>query len=205
MKEYYNKTEKIIAYFLFSAFFIVGILTFRDYGISIDEEFQRASGFYWLSYVLNFTPFENFQNYVNEIIAQPKGPTVPSVKTLLPYGIVFDLPLAFLEAILKIDETKNYYFLRHFCNFFLFFVSSIFFFKLLSERFSDKYIPLIGTLFYVLSPRIYGNSFYNNKDLIFLSLTTIAIYFCFKIFKKKNLKIYYYFLFLQQFAPHHEF
>ena len=188
MKKYYNKIGKIITYFLFSTFFIIGIFSFRDYGISIDEEFQRASGFYWLSYVLNFTPFENFQNYVNEIIAQPKGPTVPSVEANLPYGVVFDLPLAFLEAILKIDETKNYYFLRHFCNFLLFFVSSIFFFKLLSERFSDKYIPLIGTLFYVLSPRIYGNSFYNNKDLIFLSLTTIAIYFCFKIFKKKKIK-----------------
>ena len=47
---------------------------------------------------------------------------------------------------------------------------------------------MIGTIFFILSPRIYGNSFYNNKDIIFLSLLTIALYFCFKIFDKINFK-----------------
>ena len=39
-----------------------------------------------------------------------------------------------------------------------------------------------------MSPRIYGSSFFNNKDLIFLSLVTIATYFCFKSLKKPNYK-----------------
>jgi hypothetical protein len=52
---------------------------------------------------------------------------------------------------------------------------------------------LIGTLFFVLSPRIYGGSFFNNKDVVFLSLITITLYYCFKSLEKlsyKNLSIF---------------
>ena len=52
---------KNIFYFLYLSFFIVGLFIFNDFGISIDEEFQRYSGFYWLNYVLEFTPFESLK------------------------------------------------------------------------------------------------------------------------------------------------
>ena len=48
-------------------------------------------------------------------------------------------------------------------------------------------------MFFILSPRIYGNSFFNNKDLVFLSLVTITLYYCFKSLDKlsyKNLLIF---------------
>ena len=43
-------------------------------------------------------------------------------------------------------------------------------------------------MFYIGSPRIFGDSFFNNKDLIFLSLITIALFYCFKLFKVFNYK-----------------
>jgi len=73
-------------------------------------------------------------------------------------------------------------------NFTLFFTASIFFYKLLLNRFLNNNIALVGTLFFVLSPRIYASSFYNNKDLVFLSLATIALYYCFKSLEKINYK-----------------
>ena len=33
-----------------------------------------------------------------------------------------------------------------------------------------------------MSPRIYGSSFFNNKDVVFLSLVTIALFYCFVMF-----------------------
>ena len=165
-----NKISRKITFLLFSILFLVGLATFKDYGISIDEEFQRSSGFYWLNYVLSFTSFENFKSSVTEIMSQIKGFTLPSVENNKPYGIIFDLPVAFLEIVFQIKEPKNYYHLRHLLNFLIFFVSAVFFFKLLLNRFSNVFISLIGTSFFILSPRIYGNSFYNNKDIIFLSL-----------------------------------
>ena len=188
MEKNYTKKQKIFTIFLFVVFFTTGCLTIGDYGISVDEEFQRASGFYWLSYILSLTPFDGLNNHVNELLNTPRGYTVPKVETNLPYGVIFDLPMAFIESLFKIDDTKNYYYLRHFFNFSLFFISSVYFYKILKSRFINYQVSLIGTLFYILSPRIYGNSFYNNKDIVFLSILVIAIYYCLKLLENKNLK-----------------
>ena len=64
MKQKDKKISKNITYFLFSIFFLIGLLTFRDYGIWGDEEFQRFSGFYWLNYVLSFSSFDELKNIV---------------------------------------------------------------------------------------------------------------------------------------------
>ena len=47
--------NKLAVVTIFTALFIAGISTFQDYGISVDEKFQRSNGFYWLNYLLNFT------------------------------------------------------------------------------------------------------------------------------------------------------
>ena len=64
MKQKDKKISKNITYFLFSIFFLVGLFTFRDYGMWTDEEFQRFSGFYWLNYVLSFSSFDELKNIV---------------------------------------------------------------------------------------------------------------------------------------------
>ena len=188
-----KKISKNIIFFLFSIFFLIGLLTFRDYGMWGDETFQRFSGFYWLNYVLSFTSFDELKNITALKIGQIIDFTIQNPKYYPYYGVIFDLPAAFLELIFQIEDSKNYFYLRHFLNFTFFFVGSIFFYKLLLNRFSNYNVSLIGTLFFVLSPRIYGNSFYNNKDVVFLSLITIALYYCFKALDKpsyKNLLIF---------------
>ena len=52
--------QKLITYSLFVFFFLTGVLIFKDYGISTDEDFQRLVGFYWLNYIANFFPGSNF-------------------------------------------------------------------------------------------------------------------------------------------------
>ena len=183
-----NSISKKVTLLLFTIFFFIGAITFKDYGITVDEEFHRSNGFYWLSYILSFTPFHELNSIVAAKIAQIKGFTLPSPVDEPYYGVVFDLPAAFLEVIFKIDDSKNYFYFKHFLNFLLFFTASIFFYKLLLNRFTNYLVALVGTLFFVLSPRIYGNSFFNMKDIISLSLLTIALYYCFKLFDKTNYK-----------------
>ncbi len=184
---------KNLTYLFFFLFFLTGVLTFKDYGISIDEEFQRSSGLYWLSYILNFTPFDQFANEVFQKFQQSKGFTISDAEFHKYYGVIFDLPAAFLEIMFKIDDPRDYFYLKHFLTFSLFFIGSIFFYKLLINRFSSNLIALVGTIFFVLSPRIYGNSFYNPKDIIFLSILSIAIYFCFKVIDKSTYKNFFIF------------
>ena len=180
--------QKLITYSLFIFFFLTGVLIFKDYGISTDEDFQRLVGFYWLNYIANFFPGSNFLLDVQNKIKLIGDLTlsVESGETFKYYGIIYDLPLAFIETVFNITDPKNYFYLRHFLNFFLFWLSSIFFYKILIIRFKNWSLAISGVLFYVLSPRIFAESFYNNKDLILLSLFSISFYYVLIFFKKEN-------------------
>ena len=52
-------------------------------------------------------------------------------------------------------------------------------------RFKNINIAILGTTFYILSPRIYGDSFLY-KDILFLSICTISIYSFFKVIDNFN-------------------
>jgi len=175
-------------FFLFTIYFLIGIFIVKDYGISVDEEFHRYSGFYWLNYILEFTSFDNLKLEVNNKLMNIGGHTLPNPKNFPFYGVTFDLPLAFLETVFNIDGSRDYFLLRHYLNFCIFFLSSVFFFFILKNRFENNHIILLGILLYLSSPRIFGDSFYNNKDIIFLSLVTINFYFFFKIIDNLNYK-----------------
>ncbi len=179
-----------IFYFLYLSFFILGLIIFNDFGISIDEEFQRYSGFYWLNYVLKFTPFESLKFIVETKLVEIEGFTLPNPIDYPFYGVIFDLPLALFESIFKINEPRNYFLLRHFFTFLIFFISALYFHKILENRFKKKILIFFGVLLYISSPRIFADSFYNNKDLIFLSFVTISIFYYFKLiddFSYKNI------------------
>ena len=60
-----NNFFKILVVTFYLIYLILGFLIYEDFGITTDEEFQRYSGFYWLQYIINFTPFENLKYLVN--------------------------------------------------------------------------------------------------------------------------------------------
>lgn len=183
-----NFLIKNIFIFFFIIYFLIGFQLVADYGISTDEEFQRFSGFYWLCYVLDFLPFENLKFVASQKLASIEGPTLPNPAEFPFYGVIFDLPLALIETVFNINNSYDYFLLRHKVNFLVFFLSSIFFYKILKIRFVNKIILFLGVLLYISSPRIFGDSFYNNKDLIFLSLVTISFYYYISFIKYKNFK-----------------
>ena len=61
-----KKYQKYVLISLFSIFLIIGLLTYKDYGIGIEENFQRASGFYWLKFLINFTELENLKSLIED-------------------------------------------------------------------------------------------------------------------------------------------
>ena len=91
-------------------------------------------------------------------------------------GIIFDLPTALLEYLFKIEDSENYYLFRHITNYLFFLTSLFFFFMIIVKRYQSYLMAFIGTTFLLLSPRIFADSFYNNKDIIFLSFFIINIY-----------------------------
>jgi hypothetical protein len=177
-------------YIFFICYFLLGLLIYKDYGIGIEEHFQRQNGFYWLKKILTLFKLDDLN-----IIAIEKynairfyDPSLPNIEFFNFYGITFDVPAAFIEVVFKLNDSKLYFELRHLFNFIFFFISSIFFYLILKKRFKHKIVIFIGTIIYIINPRIFGDSFHNNKDIFFLSFLTICIFFLFKYFEKQKLK-----------------
>jgi hypothetical protein len=187
MSELFKK--ETIIYYLLSLYFLIGVIIFKDFGIGIEEHFQRSSGFYWLNYLLQFTELENLKNLVNNKIYEIKSfhPNLPPVDIAKHYGIVFDLPMALIEVIFNIDDNQTQFYLRHFSNFIIFLVSGYFFYLIILKRTKIYSISIISCLFYLLSPRIFGNSFFDGKDLFFLSLITINFFLFISYIEKRSL------------------
>ena len=62
---------------------------------------------------------------INEVIAEHKY-ELPNFDVVIPTsGIIFDLPMAFLELIYQIEDSRQYYLLRHFFNFLFFHIKQI--------------------------------------------------------------------------------
>lgn len=195
MYKFKKKNSNVIIFFYFFLFLIIGTFTAKDYGVHIEEKFHRSNGFYWLNYILSFTDFTELKTISINKFNNISDYTLSAVSHFNKYGVIFDLPAAYIEILFNIDNSKDFYQLRHLLSFLFFFVGTIFFYKILLNRFKNKNIGLIGTTFFILSPRIYGDSFLY-KDIIFLSISTIAIYFFFKTIDKfsyKNLIIFAFF------------
>jgi len=175
---------------LFFSYFVVGFFIYKDYGIGIEEHFQRQNGFYWLEKILSFLKAEELSLLALEKYQSIRSydPTLPNLDFFNFYGIVFDVPTAFIEIYFGINDSKLYFEIRHFLSFIFFYISAICFYKILKKRFYYNSIIFLGTLFYILNPRIFGDSFHNNKDIFFLSVLTISIFFLFKYFEKRKLK-----------------
>ena len=56
------------------------------------------------------------------------------------YGVIFDLVCVFFEEIFKVDSDQQAFKLKHKFNFLIFFISSIFLFKLINLRFKKNYL-----------------------------------------------------------------
>lgn len=186
------KENKLIIVF-FILLFSLGLFTFKDYGLSNDEAIQRQH------------LIVNHYEYV-KLIKKITGIELNSIKNLYVYygghlelkninkyehkyyGVGIQLPFALLEQItsFKLDISTMYH-LKHLYTFLIYFISTIYFFLILNKYIlKDKNYALIGTIFLVLSPRIYGDSFYNIKDSVFTSLCIINCYYCLKFLENKQ-------------------
>ena len=69
--------------------------------------------------------------------------TLPSPKYHPYYGVIFDLPAAFLELIFKVEDSKDYFHLRHLLNFILYVLNGNLI-LILSSIFSKIIYTLLG-------------------------------------------------------------
>jgi hypothetical protein len=142
----------------FTLLILVGLLVYKDYGISWDEPIQRKYG-------------EDVFNYVtgtNDKLLKNKDRY---------YGPTFELALVIGERALGLETFKEIYHYRHLVSYGFFVLGAYFLYLLASKILGDWKWGLLTSLFFVLSPRIFAHAFYNSKDIPFMCALIIAVYF----------------------------
>ncbi len=155
--------HKGFVFFFFVAFFVLGISIFKGYGVHWDHDTNRYYG------------EVSFQTYYNTLV----GATDPGVVEgdfEQIHGPAFEVLLNVLEQTLTSGDSRDIAFIRHLATFLLFYLAVFFFYLLCKRHFNSWKIGLLGSLFLVLSPRIFAHSFYNSVDIACLSLFIISIY-----------------------------
>lgn len=167
----FDKNRKIIVGLFFVIYLGVGIFVFDNYGVGSDEANSRRRGRLIEKYV--FTGDKEYPRILSRAFAG-----------------FYEFFLVLLEKrIFKLDEenTKAIYLMRHLFNFLFFFLGVIFFYKLIIISFRNWNLGLLGSLFLILSPRIFAHSFYNPKDIPCLVMFIISIYTLIMYLDKKTI------------------
>lgn len=179
-KFFTNNKQYICVFVFFLVYLIIGISVYKDYGISWDEPTHRQIAMVTAKYVASiFMP-----DYTNNELASLPPLAESSTRQ---YGVIFDLPMYVAERLLGYNGSMpEIYYMRHLCTFLLFYISVFFFFLIVRNRFQSWPLGLTACLFLILSPRIFADSFYG-KDVVFLSLFIISIYFFIRYLERKTL------------------
>ena len=149
-----------IAIILLIAFALAGFWILDDYGIGLDELHQRQLAKENLDYVLGI-PVDIYRNYDKDRF----------------YGVSFELVLLLAERALGLDDTRYIYMMRHLVTHLFFLISGLFCYLLAYRLFGNRLLAVVAMLMFLLHPRIYAHSFFNSKDVPFLSMFMISLYF----------------------------
>ncbi|EGR2496924.1 hypothetical protein VCSRO55_2319 [Vibrio cholerae] len=165
---YYNiiKNHKLLVLIVFS-YFLLGMATLVNYGVSWDEAISRTNGIVSYNYVFNND--DSLETYHDK-----------------DYGVAIELPLAIGEKLLDIKSEKDIFLYRHYSIHTLYLISSVFFYFICNFVFKNQTISIIGIILYLCSPVVYTHSFYNTKDVGFLSLYVIATYFSIRYLSSRS-------------------
>lgn len=171
------KNPFVLAFFLFVL--IGGCLVLPDFGMSWDEHPQREHGLVSADYVNEYFGWDR--------PLERDWLDLRSYKSR-HYGVLFQLTCYYSAELLDIKTERGEYLLRHCFGFFIFWLAAIVFYKILRYRFEDWRVALLGVIFLVFSPRIFGHAFFNPKDTVLLSAVIFSTYTLLKFIEFKTLK-----------------
>jgi len=163
-----RRLEKVLVPIFFGLYLLVGVLIHTDYGVSWDEPISRTNGLVNLKYVhATLVPG-------TAIVGMDDVPDLENWADK-DYGVAFELPLVAVERALGVGEEDLYPF-RHLVIFLFSVLGILAVYGVARFVYEDWRLGVLAALMLMLSPRIFGESFYNSKDIIFMAAIAMAIY-----------------------------
>lgn len=170
----------IRAYFL--CVILLGVLLYKDYGVSWDESIDRTNGIVNAKYITSlFAPQWTEQQAVFSNVPEFAGYEERD------HGVIFHLPLAFMEVAWPDLDSRTYYLVRHFCIYLTFVLALWAVYHLARIRLRSWQLGLLASTILLLSPRLFADAFSNGKDLVFLSFFTFGIYTLVRLLERPTL------------------
>ena len=166
-----SKNKKLSLYLLISLYLCIGFYLSITTGITSDESFEQLN---WdkntagIISLLNFGHYDEFLRYLDKY-----------------HGIAFHYisqPVQFLIAnfvsdINEISDFGGHLMSKHSMVFFIFFVSGIYFYKLINKIVKNSFFSTLSTSLYLLYPYLFGHSLFNMKDIPFLSIWLVTTFY----------------------------
>mgnify|MGYP003576015125 CR=1 FL=1 len=146
---------------------VLGLCVYQHYGVSWDEPWQREIGETSYRYV--------FENNEALLIYQERD-----------HGVGFELPLILIEKALQPRDISDVYLMRHLVTHLFFLISAFCGYLLALRLFGNKWIASLAFLMFVLHPRLYAHSFFNSKDIPFLSMFIVCFFLAEVAFRKND-------------------
>ena len=151
-------------------FLLAGLAAAGDYGISPDAANQRQTAVGNLDYILGRADRIESRHYHDRV-----------------YGVAFELPLLLAERALGLTDNYQIHRLRLTLTHLFFIVGAFFCYRLACQLFGNRLIAILTLLIFLLHPRLYAHSFFNSKDLPFVSMFVIALYLLERAFRRDTL------------------
>ena len=131
----------------------IGQFNLNQYALLIDGIFGTS---------LADSAYSNFDNFVDR-----------------DYGSVFEVIIAVLGKIaskaLPGFDLSHLIILKHIAVYLIFLLGTCSVYAIAKRRIGNAYGGLLAAALFFLSPRIFGNAFYNSKDIVFLSFFVISV------------------------------
>ena len=154
-------------------FLLVGALTLDDHGISWDGWwYQRRIGHAALDYLVG-----DGERALDRLL----------VATDRYYGASFEAPLALVERILGLEDSRDVYRVRHLLTHLFFLMGGGFCYLLALRMFGSRALALAAMALFLLHPRIYAHSFHNTKDIPALVMFMVSLFLAHRAFRRDSL------------------
>jgi hypothetical protein len=163
----------------FSILTLVGLFTYKSYGVSWEAPGLRLNGGTSAIYIADLL-------HLNVVSPQYRIFPPLSNDPTFDHGVAYDLPLVCLEFVLGIHDTQQIYQFRTLMNFLVFLIGTFCVYLIALRRLKSKKLALLAAAFFVLSPRIFAAGFYSPSDMIFASFLALAVNLCLRYLEKPN-------------------
>lgn len=203
-----KKHLNLFTFLIFIFFFIYGFNNVKNYGVAYDEGGHRLVGIVNLKHIgqslLNEKTYSEFlekRNYPTEKIDRLKNKEYEIDNFYNNfYGAIYPIFLLSIELLFDIKDDKKIFLIRHFINFFIYFLSSISFYLLINTIFNNQSTSLAALTLFIVNPRFLAESIYNTTDIILFSTCVFLFERLFSFLKKPNVNKFLLILFFSVLA-----